>query len=287
MDISATTRILGVIGHPVAHSYSPAMHNAAIADLGIDYGYVAFSVKPEEVEGAVRGIKALNIRGLNVTVPHKLAVIDYLDEISEEASVVGAVNTISFESDGRLIGYNTDVYGALTALSLSGGLDPLPPEVVVLGAGGAARAVVYGLGKSPDVERITILNRTVDRAENLADDIRKVTGKRMEGGPLSKQRNAFQNAGLVVNVTSLGMHPNIDSSPVDDVSVLHPGLTVFDTVFNPLETLLMRQAKSSGARALGGLDMLVFQGARSLEIWTGLKPSIEVMKSSVLKRFRS
>lgn len=287
MNISGATAILGVIGHPVAHSFSPAMHNAAIAALGVDYCYVAFHVLPERVGEALRGMRALGVRGLNVTIPHKLAVMEHLSAISEEARAVGAVNTICCESDGRLAGHNTDVYGILTALRVSAGLERLPANVVVLGAGGAGRAVVYGLGVSQDVERITILNRTVERAERLADDMAGITGKRIEAGPPSGQRRAFRDAGLIVNVTPLGMHPNVDGSPVDDPSALHPGLTVYDTVFNPLETALMRQARAAGARAFGGLDMLVFQGARSFEIWTGLKPSPEVMKGAVIGRFRT
>ncbi len=287
MNISGATTILGVIGHPVAHSFSPAMHNAAIAALGIDFCYVAFHVLPDRVGEALRGMRALGVRGLNVTIPHKVAVMEHLSAISEEAGAVGAVNTISCEPDGRLTGHNTDVYGILTALRVSAGLGRLPARVVVLGAGGAGRAVVYGLGTSPDVERITLLNRTVERAERLAEDMARVTGKRIEAGPPSEQRRAFRDAGLVVNVTSLGMHPNVDGSPVEDPSALHPGLTVYDTVFNPLETTLMRQARTAGARAFGGLDMLVFQGARSFEIWTGLKPSPEVMKGAVIGRFRT
>lgn len=284
MSISASTTILGVIGHPIAHSFSPAMHNAAISALGLDYGYVAFHVLPGHVGEAVRGVRALGIRGLNVTIPHKLSVMAHLDSISEEARAVGAVNTISHESDGRLVGYNTDVFGFLTALRVTAGLDRLPPETVVLGAGGAARAVVYALGSSPDVRRVTILNRTVGRAEQLASDMSRITGKTMEAGPTAALRASLTGAGLLVNVTSLGMHPDIERSPIEDPSALHGGVTVFDTVFNPLETLLVRQARGAGARAFGGLDMLIFQGARSFEIWTGKEPSPEVMKAAIVGR---
>lgn len=275
-----------MIGHPVAHSFSPAMHNAAVAALGVDYVYVAFHVLPDRVGESIRGMRGLGIRGLNVTIPHKLAVMEHLDVISEEARAVGAVNTIAFEPDGRLAGHNTDVYGIMTALRVTAGLERLHENAVILGAGGAARAAAYGLAASPDVARITLLNRTVDRAERLADDLARITGKRIEAGPPSEQRRALREAGLLINVTSLGMHPDVSGSPVEDPAALHPGLTVYDTVFNPLETTLMRQARAAGARAFGGLDMLVFQGARSFEIWTGLKPSPEVMKAAVIGRFR-
>ena len=287
MSISAATRVLGVIGHPVAHSFSPAMHNAAIAALGVDYVYVAFCVAPDRTGDAVRGMRALGIRGLNVTIPHKLSVMDHLDDVSGEAAAVGAVNTISLESDGRLVGCNTDVYGLMTALRLTAGLDALPPHAVVLGAGGVARAAVYGLGGAQGVSRITILNRTVERAERLAESLRGITGKPIDVRPTSAMREAFRDAGLVVNATSAGMHPNEQDSPVADEALLHPGLTVYDTVFNPLDTRLMKQARARGARAFGGLDMLVFQGARSFEIWTGLKPSAEVMKAAVMDRLHA
>ena len=287
MNIRATSRVLGVIGDPVAHSFSPDMHNAAIAALDVDYCYVAFHVLPDHIAEAIHGMRGLNIRGLNVTIPHKLAVMEHLDRISEEASAVGAVNTISHE-DGALVGYNTDVYGILTALREIAGLKTLPAQCVVLGAGGAARAVTYALGMQDAVQRVTLLNRTVARAEALAGDMEKITGKTIAVGPLDAetQRRSFADAGAVVNTTSLGMYPKVNASPLVDVRAVHPGLVLCDTVFNPLETQLMRAFKSVGAPAFGGLDMLVFQGARSFAIWTGVEPPTDVMKNAVVKRVR-
>ena len=287
MGIVSTTRLLGVIGDPIAHSLSPDMHNAAIGVLETDYCYVAFHVLPDRVESALRGMRALQIRGLNVTLPHKTAVMAHLDRISEEALAVGAVNTISFE-EGDLVGYNTDVYGLATALERTAGLAVLPEHCVILGAGGVARAAVYALATNDDVRRVSILNRTVARAEALAHDMERITGKAIDTGDLTAdtQSRVFADAGLVVNGTSLGMVPDVERTPLADTSVLHSELVLYDTVFNPLDTLLMRQFRSAGAPAFGGLDMLVHQGARSFAIWTGVEPPVDVMKRAIIGRFR-
>ncbi len=287
MGIVSTTRLLGVIGDPIAHSLSPDMHNAAIGVLETDYCYVAFHVLPDRVESALRGMRALQIRGLNVTLPHKTAVMAHLDRISEEALAVGAVNTISFE-EGDLVGYNTDVYGLATALERTAGLAVLPEHCVILGAGGVARAAVYALATNDDVRRVSILNRTVARAEALAHDMERITGKAIDTGDLTAdtQSRVFADAGLVVNGTSLGMVPDVERTPLADTSALHSELVLYDTVFNPLDTLLMRQFRSAGAPAFGGLDMLVHQGARSFAIWTGVEPPVDVMKRAIIGRFR-
>lgn len=277
---------MGVIGDPIAHSFSPDMHNAAIDALGIDCCYVAFHVLPDRVGAAVDGVRGFGILGLNVTIPHKLAVMEHVDQISEEALAVGAVNTIHNE-DGNLTGYNTDVYGVTTAIERIAGISTFPAACVVLGAGGAARAVTYALGSRDEVEQVTILNRTVERAESLAADMEKITGKTIVPAPLDaeNEKRAFDASGIVVNTTSLGMHPNPDGSPLVDSAAIRPELVLYDTVFNPLETTLMRQFKDRGAPAYGGLDMLVYQGARSFEIWTGTEPPTDVMKQAVVGRF--
>ncbi|HID94598.1 MAG TPA: shikimate dehydrogenase [Candidatus Latescibacteria bacterium] len=291
--ITGKTRVIGVIGHPIEHSLSPRMHNAAIKALSIDWCYLPFHVLPEELEMAIYGIRGLGIRGLNVTVPHKRAVIPFLDGVSDEVSAVGAVNTISNE-DGRLVGYNTDVDGILKALQQSVGLETLPSKVVVLGAGGAARGIVYALTRTRDVEHIVILNRTVEKARCLALDMmellrskranRKGTYRCSISGvglePFNIREN-LKDAGLVINATPVGMHPDVESSPIEDPSVFHSELIIFDTVYNPAETKLMKLARSMGARVFNGLDMLVYQGARSFEIWTGMKAPVEAMKRAL------
>ena len=288
LGIVSTTRLLGVIGDPIAHSLSPDMHNAAISVLEMDYCYVAFHVLPDRVEPALQGMRALQIRGLNVTLPHKTAVMAHLDQISEEALAVGAVNTISFE-EGDLVGHNTDVYGLATALERTAGLAVLPEHCVILGAGGVARAAVYALATNDDVRRVSILNRTVARAEALAHDMGRITGKTIDAGDLTAdtQLRVFADAGLVVNGTSLGMVPDVERTPLADTSAIHSELVLYDTVFNPLDTLLMRQFRSAGAPAFGGLDMLVHQGARSFAIWTGVEPPVDVMKRAIIGRFRA
>ena len=264
------------------------MHNAAIESLGVDYCYVAFHVLPQGVEKAMEGLRGLNIRGLNVTIPHKLAVMEHLDRISEEALAVGAVNTISSE-DGELIGYNTDVHGVLTALEREAGVTRFPDHCVVLGSGGAARAIVYALGNRSEVKKLTLLNRTISKAESLAEDMVKITGKAITVGGMDKaaQAQSFGDAGLVVNTTSLGMYPKVEGSPLLAPEAVHPDLVLYDTVFNPLQTRLMREFQEAGAKAFGGLDMLVYQGAKSFEIWTGIAPPADVMKGAVVGRFNA
>ena len=281
--ISGTTQVLGVIGHPIEHTSSPAMHNAALQALGLDAVYVAFHVQPDGLQQALAGMRGLAIGGLNVTVPHKVEVMAHLDEISEEARAIGAVNTIAHRN-GRLCGYNTDAYGVMESLRQEGGMERLPAAVALLGAGGAARAILYALLQRPEVEEIVLLNRTVEKAEALAGDLDPGRARVRVGG--MDDAASLRQAGLLINSTSVGMHPDEDASPVGDAEAcLHDGMLVLDIVYKPLETVLMRQARGCGARALNGLGMLVFQGARSFEIWTGEAAPTEVMMGAALERF--
>lgn len=279
--ISGSTRLLGVIGDPVGHTSSPAMHNAAIAALGLDYVYAAFHVRPESLGRAMGGMRALNIAGLNVTVPHKQGVMEYMDEVSEEAVAIGAVNTVACR-DGRLVGYNTDAFGIIESLKRDGGMEHLPAKVVLLGAGGAARAILYALLQSARVEEILLLNRTVTKAESLARDLD--SAGRVKVGPMDAPGVA--DAGLLINSTSVGMHPHDGVSPLADASVLHADMLVADIVYKPLKTRMMEQAESAGARTINGLGMLAWQGARSFEIWTGITPPVDVMMAAALERVK-
>ena len=279
--ISGTTRVLGVIGDPVAHTSSPAMHNAALKALGLGYVYVAFHVAPDALPQALAGMRALELAGLNVTVPHKQAVMAHLDEISPEAQAIGAVNTVC-NRDGKLLGFNTDAFGIIESLKADGGMNSLPGRVVLLGAGGAARAILYALLAREEVAEVLLLNRTVEKAEALKGDLDDAGKVRI--GSLADS-GAIADAGLVINATSIGMHPHEDTSPLADCSCLHAEMLVADIVYNPLETILMRQARSVGARAINGMGMLAWQGARSFEIWTGVMPPVEAMIEAALARF--
>jgi shikimate dehydrogenase len=257
------------------------MHNAALRALSLNYVYAAFRVAPAALPQALAGMRALGMVGLNVTVPHKQAVMAHLDEISAEAQSIGAVNTIT-NRDGQLVGYNTDAFGIVQSLKADGGLDPLPPKVALLGAGGAARAVLYALLARDEVEEVLLLNRTVEKAAALAGDLDSAGKVRV--GSLT-ETEPIGDAGLLINATALGMHPRDDVSPLADPSCLHERMLVADIVYNPLETVLMRQAAAAGASAINGLGMLAWQGARSFEIWTGVEPPVEAMIAAALEHF--
>ena len=281
--ITGKTGICGIIGDPVEHSMSPVMHNAAFEALGLDYVYLPFHVQGEELKEAINGIRALKIVGLNVTIPHKMAVIPFLDKLDPLAERMGAVNTIASEN-GELTGYNTDAPGFLQALRAQG-IEPDGKSIVILGAGGAAKGISFilaGAGAS-----LVILNRTLSRAEELTSQIaryyhRKITAMTLNEANLKR---AFGRADVLVNTTSVGMVPDVDRTPVPG-NLLDSHLAVSDIVYNPLETRLLREAKAAGARTINGLDMLVWQGALAFEKWTGQKAPFEIMKQVALKALR-
>jgi len=280
--ISGKTRVCGVIGDPIEHTMSPVMHNAAFKQMGIDYLYIPFKVKQEELARAIDGVKALNIRGLNVTIPHKVAVIQFLDKLDHLAEKIGAVNTI-VNDDGVLTGYNTDGAGFLQAL-LEKGIESRGKNTVILGAGGASRAISFSLADRD--ANLVILNRRLelDWAEELASRISQTFSKEVKALELNRENLArvLDRADIVVNATSMGMTPNIDETPVTS-DLLKPDLIVFDIVYNPIKTRLLREAEAAGARTVSGLDMLVRQGALAFEKWTGVKAPIELMREEAIK----
>jgi len=260
MFISGTTGVFGVIGDPVEHTLSPLMHNRALAEMGLDAVYVPFRVKPEDLEDAVGAIRALGIRGMNVTVPHKTEIISYLDSITPEARAVGAVNTV-INAGGLLEGDNTDVYGFTNCILKDGVLEQFPKRICILGAGGAARAVVYACAVRDEVCEIAILNRTFHKAEKLADDIRGITGKKISTYPADResQKNILPHADMIVNTTTVGMYPLVGISPVIAGSdVFHSGQIVCDIIYNPARTKLLDDAFQHGAKTIGGMAMLAF-----------------------------
>lgn len=274
--IDGGTRLVGLIGWPVEHSLSPAMHNAAFAELGLNWCYVPLPVAPGRLREALRGLVALGFAGANVTAPHKEAVMAHLDEVAPGARAIGAVNTIVVR-EGRTFGHNTDWRGFLAALR-EGGFSPQGKRAVVLGAGGAARAVVYALAHTGS--EVAVLNRTPQRAEALVGDLSPLFPS-IPFIALSLNENTLREqaavAHLLVNATPLGTWPEVDRSPWPEGLAFPGHLTVFDLVYNPPQTRLLQQAAAGGARTIGGLGMLVHQGAAAFRLWTGLEPPVETM----------
>ena len=276
--INSETKLLGIIGHPISHSMSPIMHNTALQDLNLNYIYLAFDIKPENLKEAVNSIRALNIKGVNITIPHKEKIIQYLDELDSLSKKIEAVNSIKNEN-GKLLGKNTDAQGARTAL-IESGFKLKNKKVIIIGAGGAAKAVSYSLGE--ELEQLLIFNRTKSRAIQLAKDLAEkanvnASGKEFKEGILKKE---IQSTDLLINTTPIGMYPNINASPVP-LELLHDQLFVFDIIYNPLETKMIKYAKEVGCKFLGGLEMLVNQGALTFEWWTKKVPNKDLMKNIV------
>ncbi|MCQ1536452.1 shikimate dehydrogenase [Methanosarcina sp. KYL-1] len=278
-------RVFGVFGDPIEHSLSPAMHNAAFSALGMDCAYHAFRVGPEKLEKAILGAEAMGFGGLNLTVPLKETALK-MDCVRPDplAESIGAVNTIVFGKAGEVLGYNTDGLGARQAL-LESAVEIEGSRVVVAGAGGAARAIAFQL--AADGAEIIIANRTEERAVELAEEISaaRLSGK-VKGTGLAGLKTLLREADVLINTTTLGMHPKTDSS-VAVADDLHPDLTVFDIVYNPLETRLLKEAKAAGAKTVSGVLMLVYQGAEAFRLWTGIEPPVEIMKKTVLEALQA
>lgn len=267
--ITGSTRIVGVIGDPVGHSRSPAMHNAAFDALELDWAYVAFPVRRGEGTAAVRAVATLGLAGLNVTMPHKADAAAACDDLSSEAVALGAVNTV-VNADGTLAGHSTDGDGFLRALD-DEGIAVAGQRAVVVGAGGAGRAITHALGRTG--ADVTVAARRPDAGRSAAS---LAPG----GRAVALDELAVERFDLVVNATPIGMD---GEPPPFDTAPLHGGQFVFDTVY-PVETPLLRAARARGVRAAGGLGMLVHQGALSLSLWTGVEPPLEVMRAAASAR---
>ena len=269
--IDANTSLFGLIGNPVAHSLSPAMHNQAFAATGYKGIYLAFRVT--DPGAAIKGIRALNFKGVSVTLPHKVAVMEYLDEVDETAARIGAVNTI-VNNRGRLIGYNTDCAGALQALRTRTSIRD--KSVGLIGAGGAARAIGFGLVAAGG--SVTILNRSRTSGEGLAADLQA------EYLPLNDwQPDHYE---ILINTTPVGMHPETDATPIPKEE-LSKEMVVMDIVYNPLDTRLLKEAAAKKCRTINGVAMFVFQGVHQFELWTGQKAPVDVMQNSVLEALKA
>ena len=278
--LTGHTRIVGVIGDPVEHSRSPQMHNAAFAKAALDYVYVPFHVRPYDLADAIAGFKAMNVVGINVTLPHKQAVIRHLTSISREAELIGAVNTLTFV-EGNIYGDNTDAPGVLNALEEDGNMSvPVGENIVVLGAGGAARAVVVAFALR-GVASITIANRTVEKAVSLAEEMDRKTGVPMQGIGLTDERLplAVSESKLLVNTATTSM--DVRQPLLISADWLQPSTIVYDIVYTPPVTSLMQAATASKCQTLGGIGMLVHQGAIAFEKWTGVTPCTETMRQAL------
>jgi shikimate dehydrogenase len=276
--ISSRTCVVGILGHPVGHSLSPRMHNAALRAQGIDMVYLAFDVPPERLSEAVSGLRGLGFRGANVTIPHKEAIVGLLDEVEATALRIGSVNTVVNER-GRLLGYNTDKSGFAAALRSVRAEGAAGLRCFVAGAGGAAKAVVAALMDGGATE-IRVCNRTLERAVSLC--ARAASWGSSECVPVEEKdaRAAAARCDLVVNATSVGLGASFKESAIP-VDILHSQQIVLDLVYGPSPTALVREAKARGATAIDGKEMLVMQAAGSYELWTGRRAPMDVMRQSL------
>lgn len=280
MKIDGKSRVCAVIGNPVEHSLSPALHNAAFAEKKLNMCYVAFHV--EDLAAAMAGVKGLNLLGLSVTIPHKVAILDYLDEVEQTAARIGSVNTVLHKA-GRLIGYNSDGLGAVRALREAD--VPLTGEkVTILGSGGAARAIAFTLGKEVSLKEMVLLGIEAEECGRLADDLAKALPFPVRWEPMSLEtldRHVPDSAGLI-HCTPVGMSPREERSVLDR-QLLRPGQFVFDIVYNPLKTRLLREAESVGCRVVPGVEMFIHQAVFQFELWTGEPAPVDCMRRVVME----
>lgn len=268
---------LAVIGDPIAHSKSPVMHNAALTALGIEGEYIPLHVSRQDLGQAISRMKELGFRGINVTIPHKLDVMAYVDELDESAAKIGAVNTI-VNDNGYLTGYNTDGIGYVRSLKDETHVNLRGKSIMVLGAGGAARGIVQALAQE-EPKTIIIANRTEDRAIQLAEEWNSAGN--IHGIAMDKYTTVLSGMDIVINTTSIGMHPYMDQSPIEP-EYIPTGIIVSDLIYNPLTTDLLKRSQGRGCIIHGGLGMFVNQGAYALEYWTGMTAPIDIMRQAVL-----
>jgi len=273
------TELVACLGQPVAENPTGAMQEAAFQALGLPWRYLTIEVPPAKLRDAILGVRALGMRGINLTIPHKVAVIEYLDEIAPDAAVIGAVNTVRRVGD-RLIGENTDGKGFLRGVRVDAGVDPKGKRVIVLGAGGAARAIVTELALAR-VSDLLVVNRSSARGEPMAAELAAKTGTPIRFQPWHGTYRVPAGADILVNATSIGLFPGVDAMPPVDLSEASPRLLVCDAVFNPPETRLLAAARQRGLPVLDGLSMLVYQGVIGFQLWTGQDPPEQVMKQAL------
>jgi shikimate dehydrogenase len=286
MQLGSRTRLAVLMGDPVEHSISPVIHNTAYRIQEVDAVYLSARVRAADLAEAISGLKAIGALGANLTIPHKHSVLPLLDDVHAEARAIGAVNTIVFQrsDDGvRTVGENTDVTGFLAPLSdlreaVRG------ESVVVFGAGGAARAVLYGCQTSLGPSRVTVVARNESRAREMVDELSQAGGAaEVEVVTFEEAADRVAGAAMIVNTTPVGLHPNLTETPWPDVDVLGPGQIVYDLVYNPVTTRLLREARDRGATTLNGTEMLIAQAAAAHTLWTGLRMPVEDVRDVVVR----
>lgn len=281
--VNASTTVCGLLGYPVEHSFSPLMHNSAFQAIGLNWVYLPFKVHPQNLSQAVKAVSALNMAGVNITVPHKEAVLPYLHRLSTAAQAIGAVNVI-VHKEGQLIGHNTDGEGFVMALQQGVGFNVHDKNAVILGAGGAARAVAVQLALE-GIKGLVIVNRTLPRAQDIAQKVNNL-GVKAQALAWDEQalRPILDEAHLVVQATSIGMHPQAHRSVAWPDNYFRAGQVVCDLVYNPVDTVFLQRASKAGARTVSGLGMLLYQGVLAFELWTNRQAPVEVMKRVIYGR---
>lgn len=280
---SYKSELVGVFGYPVAENPTVVMMEAAFRALGLEWRYLTIEVRPEDLADAMKGLRAFNMRGINLTIPHKIEVMRYLDEIAGDARLIGAVNTVVVK-DGRLRGENTDGKGFIQSLTEECGQVIEGSKVLILGAGGAARSIAVELALR-GAKNITIVNRSRGRGEDLAGSLNRATKCRAEFSVWDKTVAVPEDTDILVNATSIGLFPAIDETPDIDYGTIRSGMIVCDVIPNPPRTAFLREAARRGARTLDGLGMLVNQGVIGFKFWTGLDAPVDVMKAALVREF--
>ena len=294
--VDGKTRILGVIGDPIEHTFSPAMHNAGLDALNLNYIYLPFHVKQDRLKECIEGAKSLGIQGLNVTIPHKTNVMKHLDDIDQVASMIGAVNTIQFiydeynessnqnnEINVTTKGFNTDGYGCVRAIQEKTSIND--KKVTITGAGGAARAIAFQMANS-GISELSILNRNAVKAQALADDLKNNLETigidiNVNAYDLENLKKELSDSDIFIDTTPIGMYPNVDDKPIASADMLHEDLLVNDIVYTPMETSLLKEANLANAEIVYGYKMLLYQGIRSFEIWLGRYAPVDVMEKAL------
>ena len=283
MEKNYRAELTGVFGDPVEGNPTGVMEEAAYEALGLNYRYITMKVTPEDFPDAIRAVRALHMRGVNLTMPHKIAVLPYLDELSPAAALIGAVNTVLVREDGTLFGENTDGKGFVEALSLRGE-SPAGKRIVILGAGGAARAIAVECALA-GAAKITVINRTAGRAQELAELIRGKTASRAEAVAWEAGQKIPEDTDILINATCVGLGEDRANRPDIDYDTITPEMTVSDVVFNPSDTLFLQAAARRGAKTVNGLGMLACQGARNFTLWTGAEAPLDVMVDKLKEEF--